>query len=282
MNERLVPGPAVGLAALLDLPTGAIDQGWELPLLWHWAYFVERPPQSDLGPEGHDRNGIPQPPREGLRRMYAGGRVESHRPLVLGEEADATVEMVDVRERRGRSGWMTIVTTRRTIRQRREIALTDEVDIIYREATRLSAVDATTAAPAPGKVVGTEIAVDQAYLFRFSALTYNAHRIHYDVDYCREVEDYPGLVVHGPLQALLMSEEACRHGAGGAGTRFEYRLMSPLILGQGLVVDTAEQDGVVTTRVRDRRGRVTATGRLTRSGASRDATSGAIGAAYVR
>jgi 3-methylfumaryl-CoA hydratase len=164
---------------------------------------------------------------------------------------------------------MTIVTTRRTIRQRGEVALTDEADIIYRQATRLKAVDAATAETAAEEVVGTEIAVDEASLFRFSALTYNAHRIHYDVDYCRAEEDYPDLVVHGPLQALLMSEEARRVTGSGARTRFEFRLVSPLILGQGLVVDTAEQDGAVTTRVRDRYGRVTAMGRLIRSDASR-------------
>ncbi|WP_433438343.1 FAS1-like dehydratase domain-containing protein [Nonomuraea sp. CA-141351] len=267
MDELLLPGPAIGLAALLDLPTDSIGHGWRLPALWHWMYFLERPSQSDLGPEGHDKHGVPRPPREGLRRMYAGGRVESHRPLVLGEEADSTLEVVDTRERNGRSGWMTIVTTRRTIRQRGEVAVTDEVDIIYREATRLATVSPMEADPVRDEVTGTEIAVDQAYLFRFSALTYNTHRIHYDVDYCRDEEDYPGLVVHGPLQALLMSEEARRHAGSSTvstGTRFEYRLVSPLTLGQGLVVDAAEQDGDVATRVRDRRGRTTATGRLIR------------------
>jgi 3-methylfumaryl-CoA hydratase len=267
-RELLVPGPAVALAALLDLPTEAIGSGWELPPLWHWMYFLERAPQSDLGPEGHDRHGTPRPPREGLRRMYAGGRIASHRPLVLGMEAESTIEVVRSREREGRSGAMTIVTTRRTIRQRGEVAVTDEVDIIYREASRLATTAPVEAGNLQSEVTGTEVALDQTYLFRFSALTYNAHRIHYDVDYCRDEEDYAGLVVHGPLQALLMSQEARRHAGASPGARFEYRLVAPLTLGQGLVVGATGGDGVVTTHVRDRHGRTTATGVLTPSDAA--------------
>ncbi|WP_327287409.1 mesaconyl-C4 CoA hydratase [Streptomyces sp. NBC_01198] len=261
-TEFLVPGPAVALARLLDLPAGDIEPGWPLPPLWHWLYFLERPAQSDLGPEGHDRHGIPRPPRDGLRRMYAGGRTTSHRPLLLGEEAESRIDVVQEREREGRSGRMTVVTTRRTVRQRGEVAVTDEVDIIYRVATRLATTADVTEAPAT-PVTGTRVEVDEAYLFRFSALTYNSHRIHYDVDYCRDQEDYPGLVVHGPLQALLMSREALRRAGDPIGTHFAYRLVAPLILGQGLVVDAAEQDGVTTARVRDRHGRTTASSRLT-------------------
>ncbi|MFF5718193.1 mesaconyl-C4 CoA hydratase [Streptomyces buecherae] len=262
-TEFLVPGPAIALAALLDLPTDAIGPGWQLPPLWHWIYFLERAPHADLGPEGHDRHGIPRPPREGLRRMYAGGRVTSHRPLLLGEEADSAHEVIGSRERNGRSGPMTIVTTRRTIAQRGQVAVTDEVDIIYREPTRLATAFPVETGPPDADVPGTEIRLDQAYLFRFSALTYNSHRIHYDVDYCRDEEDYPGLVVHGPLQALLMSQEARRTAGTPAGTRFDYRLVAPLILGQGLVISAAvDHDGAVTARARDRRGRTTATSRL--------------------
>ncbi len=262
-TELLVPGPAAGLAALLDLPTENIRDGWQLPPLWHWVYFLERPLQSELGPEGHTRNGIPRPPREGLRRMYAGGRVHTHHPLILGQEADVATELLGARERTGRSGWMTIVTVRRTIRQRNRVAVTDEIDIIYREPSPLDAVG-ITADPPGGGMTGTEVRIDSAYLFRFSALTYNAHRIHYDIDYCREEEDYANLVVHGPLQALLMSEEARRHEREETGTRFDYRLVAPLVLGQGLYVEatgSADSRGW-TTLVSDRDGRTTAMGRL--------------------
>src|SRR5262249_13872022 len=124
------------------LPTAPITDGWQLPPLWHWVYLLERPAQSMLGPEGHAAHGIPEPPRPRLHRMYAGGRVTTHRPLRLGREATSTIEVTDTRERSGRSGWMTIVTTRRTIAQDGATAITDEVDIIYREPTPLPPANA--------------------------------------------------------------------------------------------------------------------------------------------
>jgi 3-methylfumaryl-CoA hydratase len=206
-TEYLTPSPAIGLASLLDLPTDAITDGWPLPLLWHWVYLNERPAQSTLGPEGHPVHGIPAPPRPGLSRMYAGGRVTTHRPLRLGREATSTIEVADTRERTGRSGWMTIVTTRRTITQDGATAITDEVDIIYREPNPLPPANAPSprtetsdAAAAASSEEQWSFDVDEKVLFRFSALTYNTHRIHYDVDYCRKEEGYEGLVVHGPLQ----------------------------------------------------------------------------------
>ena len=261
--ESVVPGPARGLAALLDLPTEPIVAGWTLPPLWHWVYLLEHPRQSDLGPEGHARQGIPKPPREGLRRMYAGGRVRTYRPLVVGEEVTGELEVVSTRERTGRSGWMSIVTTRRTVRQRGEVAITDEVDIIYREPTRLEISPGPPDEPGQElQPAGTEVTVDQAYLFRFSALTLNSHRIHYDVDYCRNEEDYPDLVVHGPLQGLLMSE-AARQLEPAPASLFEYRLVAPLVLGQGLFVQTARADEkALTTLIQDRAGRTTAVGKL--------------------
>jgi 3-methylfumaryl-CoA hydratase len=249
------------------------------------VYLLERPAQSTLGPEGHPFRGIPEPPRPGLSRMYAGGRVTTHRPLRLGREATSTVEVADTRERTGRSGWMTIVTARRTIAQDGATVITDEVDIIYREPIPLppaGAPSGDTSSPGPetsgARVSGAETSdaaeehwsfdVDEKVLFRFSALTFNAHRIHYDVDYCRKEEGYDGLVVHGPLQALLMAQQAVlssaftSHAAATPWT-FSYRLVSPLILGQGLVVCRSEGQPLrVATSVRDTAGRRTAVGLL--------------------
>jgi 3-methylfumaryl-CoA hydratase len=286
MTEYLTPEPAKGLAGLLDLPTDPITDGWPLPPLWHRVYLLERPAQSTLGPEGHPVHGIPEPPRPGLRRMYAGGRVTTHRPLRLGREATSTIEVADTRERSGRSGWMTIVTTKRTIAQDGATAITDEVDIIYREPTPLPPADAPSPrAQASGTLAsgsqpsGAEAEeqaaeehwsfdVDETVLFRFSALTFNAHRIHYDIDYCRNEEGYEGLVVHGPLQALLMAQQAVRSPAftshaGTAPWTFSYRLVSPLILRQGLVVGRSDGQSLsVATSVRDKAGRRTAVGLL--------------------
>jgi 3-methylfumaryl-CoA hydratase len=132
--------------------------------------------------------------------------VTTHRPLRLGRDATSTIEVADTRERSGRSGWMTIVTTRRTIAQDGATAITDEVDIIYREPTPLSPADApspraeTSGASSAVEEEHWRFDVDEKVLFRFSALTFNAHRIHYDVDYCRHEEGYEGLVVHGPCK----------------------------------------------------------------------------------
>ena len=253
-SELLVPGPAVALGALLDEDVSAIGDGWELPPLWHWVYLLDRPAQADLGPEGHSRHAVPAPPREGLRRMFAGGRVRIHRPLRLGAPATRSVEVVDTSTRHGRSGVFTVVTTRATLTQDGGPAVVDEQDIVYREPTPLPTAARPDGAP-PQDWPWRSLRIDPVLLFRFSALTYNAHRIHYDVDYCREA-DYPGLVVHGPLQALLMAEAVRGRGAVRA---LSYRLVAPLTLGQGIQVGASPVSTPVRAEVRDAAGRRTAT-----------------------
>lgn len=274
-QELLVPGPAQALAGLLDLPSDDIGDGWTLPPLWHWVYLLDRPAQSRLGPEGHPRDGVPQPPVPGLHRMIGGGRVHLHAPLRLGAAAASRVEVIDSREHHGRSGRFTLVTTRNTITQDGRIAVVDEQDIVYRRARPLSSPPAAAPPAAAGAEPGAEpgavpvgeerreFHVDEALLFRFSALTYNAHRIHYDIDYCRNVEDFPGLVVHGPLQALLMAKLALFLDSTSQPTSVEYRLVTPLLLGQGLEVSChPEAPHSTVTSVRDAAGRRTATGRV--------------------
>jgi 3-methylfumaryl-CoA hydratase len=255
------PVPARALAALLDLPGTEISAGWQLPLLWHWVYLLERPASAALGPDGHPRQGFPEPPVPGMRRLFAGGRIWTHDPLRIGSTLRSTLRVARSREVSGRSGGsMTLVTTRRTYLQDGRPAITEEQDIIYREPSPLQAAsDDLPATPPEGSVT---VPVDEVFLFRFSALTYNAHRIHYDLDYCREDEDYQGLVVHGPLQALLMTEIA-RRGRPEmplAFSYFEFRLRSALFLGQGLHVAAADEADAIECSVSDDKGRLTATG----------------------
>jgi 3-methylfumaryl-CoA hydratase len=155
---------------------------------------------------------------------------------------------------------MTIVTTKRTYLQGGLPAITEEQDIVYREPSPLQTEPNELRATPPEDSV--EIPVDEVFLFRFSALTYNAHRIHYDRDYCREVEDYQGLVVHGPLQALLMAEIARRSRpvVRQTSSYFEFRLRSALFLGQGLHVASSDQADGIKCSVSDSKGRCTATG----------------------
>jgi 3-methylfumaryl-CoA hydratase len=252
-SEWLVPGPAEALAGLLDVPLPDLDADG-LPPLWHWVYLLERPPQAILGEDGHPATGgIPSPPAPGLRRMFAGGRVTTHGPLRVGRPATRRSAVVSETAKQGRAGRLTFVTVSHEISQDGRVVVAEEQDIVYREP-----VDQPLPVKAPEdqETGGWEITVDPVLLFRFSALTYNGHRIHYDRGYAR-AEGYPGLVVHGPLQALAMAEAARRHEPT---TRFAYRLVSPLFDDQGMVVRATRDGEEIRTAVHDRAGRTTAIG----------------------
>jgi len=260
-----IPQPEVAraLGDLLGAP--APEPGAGLPPLWHWVYLLDRAPQADLGPDGHPVRGtLPAPPGPGRRRMWAGGRVRTSGALRCGIPATKRTTVLSVTEKDGRSGHLTFVTVGVRVRQDGAVVVEEEQDIVYRDAATGSRAEPK--APPPVVPVGAgerEIEVSPALLFRFSALTYNAHRIHYDRDYCRDVEGYPGLLTHGPLQALAMAEAARGAGKGSRDVSFEYRLVAPLFDDQGLIVSAVPgPDGVIATAVRDRYGRQTATGTL--------------------
>ncbi|WP_410626536.1 MaoC family dehydratase N-terminal domain-containing protein [Amycolatopsis sp. cmx-8-4] len=257
-TELIQPEPAEALAALLGVPLPDVEAG--LPLLWHWLYLLERPAQADLGPDGHPvRGGVLAPPGPGRRRMWAGGRVRTSGPLRCGEPATRHSEVLSTTEKHGGSGALTFVVVAHRISQRGQVVVDEQQDVVYREAGLPSLPgDGPVVPPADGD---RALDVTPTLLFRFSALTYNAHRIHYDRDYSRDVEGYPGLLTHGPLQALAMAEAA--HAAGCEGDQtFDYRLVSPLFDHQGLIARADVSADGVTTAVRDRHGRRTATGTL--------------------
>jgi 3-methylfumaryl-CoA hydratase len=257
MIEVLRPEPAVALARLLDVELPDLETDG-LPLLWHWVYLLERPRQADLGADGHPANGvIPVPP--GRRRMWAGGRVTRLGPLVVGREATRHTEIVSTTDKEGRTGRLTFVVVRHTISQGGNVKVVEEQDIVYRAPAPTEAVEGTVeGTPVPPNEDEWSLPVDPTLLFRFSALTYNAHRIHYDRDYARDVEGYPGLLTHGPLQALAMAEFVRKTAT--PATAIDYRLVAPLFDHQGLVVKSTGPD---TVAVRDLGGRVTATARVT-------------------
>lgn len=262
VEEVLAAEPAVALAGVLDIDLP--DDG-VLPALWHWVYLLERRPQRDLGRDGHPTEGIPAPPGPGRRRMFAGGRVRTLRPLALGRPAVRTTRVASVDEKAGRSGPLTFVTLHSTITQDGQDAVVEEQDIVYRE--RGSTLTPARARASDGAPHGTgprlTLEVDTRLLFRFSALTYNAHRIHYDRDFVG-AEGYADLVVHGPLQALMMAELFRRNCVSLLDRTFGYRLVAPMIGPQTMTVggigdgaDPAEHraevraaDGTVTARAR--------------------------------
>ncbi|MBB4689289.1 FAS1-like dehydratase domain-containing protein [Amycolatopsis jiangsuensis] len=259
-TEVLQPEPAVALARLLGVPPPNLDTDG-LPLLWHWVYLLDRPLQADLGPDGHPVRGVvPAPPAPGRRRMAAGGRVTRTGPLVVGRAATRRTEIVSTTDKTGRSGPLTFVVVRHTLSQDDGVKVIEEQDIVYRDAAPAAtpAGSATAATPVPLEADERAFPVDPTVLFRFSALTYNAHRIHYDRDYAHDVEGYPGLVVHGPLQALVMAEAV--RATGATATAIDYRVVAPLLHHQGLVVRSPATGSSRRVSVRDHGGRVTANG----------------------
>ena len=257
-TELITLEPAEALAGMLDID--APSAGDELPALWHWIYLLERRRQSDLGPDGHPRHGIPAPPGPGRLRMFAGGRVSMHTPLRFRQPATRTTRVIRTAEKEGKSGLLTFVTVRSDIEQGGRLAIADEQDIVYRApGSTLPAKSNTAETPAPMGSLALD--VDSVVLFRFSALTYNAHRIHYDSAYAAQ-EGYPGLVVHGPLQALMMGELIRRSGVPLVGQEFAYRLVAPMFGEQRLTAALNPEETGVSAQVRDATGRVTATSTL--------------------
>lgn len=265
--------PAAALADLLGVPRPDLAGGEPLPLGWHWLYLLDHARQGDLGADGHPVRGVfPAPPAPGLRRMWAGGALTRARGLRMGEEATRRSRVVDRATKRGRSGTLVFVQVEHELRQGGELALRERQDIVYRDlpatGQRQEVGNHRAEDDALLQPEDWSVAVSPTMLFRFSALTYNSHRIHYDRDYARTVEGYPGLVIHGPLQALLMAEHVrARNGVDlQRPATFEYRLIAPLFEHQGLVIRTRSVDEIgaeadtLETEACDRRGRRTAQG----------------------
>jgi 3-methylfumaryl-CoA hydratase len=228
VNDDLSPGPAAAAAATLDDERTPLQAGAALPLLWHWFYFLVRAPQSRLGEDGHPQRGAFLPPIPYPRRMFAGARLRLHQPLALGTPARREGVIRDVTLKTGRSGALAFVTVGYTFWQNDTLCLEEEQDIVYREPGPPVPAPIAAAWPAPPEGAWTQlVAPDSRLLFRFSALTFNAHRIHYDRPYAMHEEGYPGLVVHGPLTAVLLLEMVRRRSERPVRA-FSFRGLAPL------------------------------------------------------
>lgn len=226
--DLLACAPAQGLAATLDRDDGAYAPGTELPPLWHWLYFLPMARQSELGPDGHPKRGGFLPPVPLPRRMWAGSRLEWHAPLRLGETVTRHSRIASVEQKSGRSGALVFVCVRHEYANAQGVALTEEHDIVYRDLPTPGA-PAPTPVRAPDGAVWTRTLVpDDVLLFRYSALTFNGHRIHYDRRYVTEVEGYPGLIVHGPLCATLMVDLVRRQMPAARIARFSFKAVAPV------------------------------------------------------
>ena len=238
-EDRIAPTPFAAMAATLDREGARPAPGTPLPPLWHWLYFLPLARQSDIAADGHPKRGGFLPPVALPRRMWAGGRLAFGSPLRVGEDARRVSTIESVEEKTGRSGSLVFVTVRHEIGRAGEPAsVTEHQDIVYRgEAPREEkpgeAKPAERPAPAPSKAAWErEWIADEAFLFRYSALIFNAHRIHYDRRYVTEVEHYPGLIVHGPLVATLLVELLREKMPGARLAAFEFRAVRPLFDGR--------------------------------------------------
>jgi len=224
-TEVIAAEPTESVAALLDI-TIQHSLGAKVPPLWHWVYLLERSTESELGIDGHPVVGIPAPPGPGRRRMFGGGRVTTYGLLEIGTPATKVTSIARSVDKVGRTGPLTLTTVRQEIFQNGELLISEEQDIVYR-APGSGALPPPLPPPLPAPGPNLSLAVDERLLFRFSALTYNAHRIHYDLEWCRE-EGYDGLLIHGPLLAFMMGELMRRQGIDLVGRTYDYRLVSPM------------------------------------------------------
>ena len=226
-TDVLSATPVNALAATLDRDDAPARAGDPVPACWHWLYFLPLHRQSELGPDGHARRGGFLPPVPLPRRMWAGSRLEFVQPLRIGEAVTRTSRIAAVSAKEGRNGTLVFVRVRHEIGNAAGLAVVDEHDIVYRDNPRPGDA-APPAQAAPETADWTrEIRADDVLLFRYSALTFNGHRIHYDRRYVTEVEGYPGLVVHGPLLATLLLDLLRRERPGATIARFAFRAVKP-------------------------------------------------------
>jgi 3-methylfumaryl-CoA hydratase len=235
-DDVLTLFPARGMTALLDRDPGTVKHGSPLPLGWHWLYFKPLTRQSDLGDDGHERRGAFLPPVPLPRRMWAGGRMRFHAPLTLDEPVERISTIDRIEEKRGRSGALVFVDVRHRVSGSNGVAVDEVQTLVYREPAARDAhapesrpaAGARSTIDAPAPLWSDRFEATEAALFRFSALTFNGHRIHYDNPYAIGVEGHAGIVVHAPLLALLLLDAATRNEPGRTPTLFDYRATQAL------------------------------------------------------
>lgn len=228
MHDHLHAQPANRMEMTLDRDA-RLTEGDPLPPLWHWIYFLQSAPLSALGRDGHPAKGGFLPPVALPRRMWAGGRFGFTSSLRIGEKATKTSCIKDVVLKQGRTGPLCFVTVRHEIAsQNAPPAFWEEHDIVYRDDPTKGHTPPRTAPVGDSWAYSETVSPTQVMLFRYSALTFNGHRIHYDRDYARDIEGHDGLVVHGPLIATLLLDLAVRLREGAAPKSFEFRAASPL------------------------------------------------------
>ena len=245
-TDTITAVPVAAMSNTLDREDPAPLPGDPLPELWHWLYFLPMYRHSEAGPDGHPARGGFMPPVPLPRRMFAGSRLTWHRPLRVGEQVTRVSRITEVTPKTGRSGTLVFVKVVHESSDAQGVAMVEEQDIVYRDAPNpADPPPAPTAAPTDA-AWAREIRPDPLLLFRYSALTFNGHRIHYDRPYAMGEEGYPGLVVHGPLIATLLLDLLRRSLPGVRVTGYRFRAMKPLFdIAPFRVCGRPEADGSV-------------------------------------
>lgn len=230
LEDIITPAPLRALSATLDRDDALPVVGTDLPPLWHWLFFLPHHRQSEIGPDGHAKRGGFLPPVPLPRRMWAGGRLQWHAPMKVGDAVKRVSTIQSVTHKAGRTGDLLFVLVKHDVFNAHGLCLTEEHDIVYRPAVQASdPVPAPLAASSliePGEMWTRDVVPDDVLLFRYSALTFNGHRIHYDRKYVTQVEGYPGLIVHGPLIATWLVDLVRRH-TDRSIQRFEFKALRP-------------------------------------------------------
>jgi 3-methylfumaryl-CoA hydratase len=228
VNDVATVAPLRALSATLDCDDPAIGLEYAVPPCWHWLYFLPLHRQSEIGPDGHPKRGGFLPPVPLPRRMWAGSRMEFLAPVRAGQAICRTSRIADVRMKEGRTGPLVFVNVHHEIRAEGNLAILEEHDIVYRDLPQ-PGESVPLGTPAPQNATWTrEVHPDDVLLFRYSALTFNGHRIHYDRRYVTEAEGYPGLIVHGPLIATLLLDLLRRQLPSAQVSHFSFKALQPI------------------------------------------------------
>lgn len=258
-RDRVIASPVARLAATLDRDDPWPGLGAPVPPGWHWLFFLEAVPLHAIGPDGHAARGEFLPPVPLPRRMYAGGRMRFLQPIRIGDTIERTAEIADVALKRGRTGPLAFCTVRHTVAAGAGVSVLEDQNLVYRDAAKPGDVITPPEPPPEGAEFGRTIEPNPVMLFRFSALTFNGHRIHYDRPYATATEGYPGLIVHGPLLAILLLDLIRRERPEARVTEYNFRSFRPVFdigpfriagksMGDGLLLWSEDNTGALAMR----------------------------------
>lgn len=270
VEECLSPLPVQRLLDLLNDTTTQLMEGDELPPLWHWIYFISSVPQKNLAVDGHPAKGDFLPPVELPRRMFAEVELQVHETLIIGDTYQRKSIVTNVDEKQGQSGRLVFVSVQNKICQGDKVYVDELQRIVYGDMAKPVVRHRTAKRASPREDSVTEIiSLDPTMLFRFSALTFNAHRIHYDRDYALNQEGYPGLLVHAPLTAIILMELVRRHLPGRI-IKAEFEARAPMFDGQPLHLQASVSDqSNIDLSVFDRDGQLTFAGKAQKANDNR-------------